>query len=219
MKRGNRRKKRKIITVIMILIAVIYILFRYFDGNVTPIIMRYCESKIETMTVNAINSAISMVINDGVDYNDLVDVVKKQDGEIVALKAKTSKINLLARQISNIALQNIDKLSKKGIGVPIGAFFDSAIVAGWGAEITINFVSTGFVDCAFTSQFSEAGINHTLHKIFIEVQSSVNLIIPSSQTEVTTVSEVLVSECVLVGKVPETYLRANDLSDMMDLIP
>lgn len=218
----SRRKKRvflKIISVIIIIIGIFFVLANHFENNVKPIIMQYCKAKIEALTISAVNHAISMVINDGIDYGDLVEVEKGSDGNITALRAKTSKINLLARQISSIALQNIDKISKRGLNIPLGAFFNSVIIAGSGPEVTVNFVSTGAVDCVFTSQFSQASINHTLHKIFIKVNSGVRLIIPSSDTLIETSSEVLVSECVLIGKVPDTYLNSGNLGDMIDLIP
>lgn len=216
------RKKKiviKIISVILIIIGIFFVLANHFENNLKPIIMRYCKAKIEALTINAVNHAISMVINDGIDYGDLIDVEKDVDGNITALKAKTSKINLLARQISSIALQNIEKVSKKGLGIPLGAFFNSVIIAGSGPEINVNFVSTGAVDCSFTSEFTEASINHTLHKIYIKVNSGVRLIIPSSDAFIETSSEVLVSECVLIGKVPDAYLKSSDVGDMIDLIP
>lgn len=215
----KRSKIGKTIFVILVVISVIALTLGYFESNVAPIILKYCESKIEAMTVSAVNHAISLVINDGIDYDELITIEKDEKGEILAIRAKTAKINLLARQISGIALQNVDKISKKGIGVPLGAFFNSTVIAGSGPEIMVNFVSTGAVDCTFVSEFSEAGINHTLHKIFIKIDSSISLIIPSSNAVVKTTSEVLVSECVLVGDVPETYLKAAELGDMMDLIP
>lgn len=218
MKRKNR-VKRKLLVALFCLILVFVLLGSFFESNIAPIVMDYCETKVEAITFGAINAAISMVINDGVDYDDLIDVHKDSVGNIVALQAKTAKINLLARQISGIAQQNIDKLSKKGISVPLGAFFNSVILAGQGSEITINFISAGFVDCVFTSEFVEAGINHTLHKIYIKIVSDVSLIIPASNTIISTEQEVLVSESVLVGKVPETYLKAADISDMLDLVP
>lgn len=216
------RRKRviiKIISVISIIIGIFFFLGYYFEKNIKPVVMQYCKAKIEALTVNAVNHAISMVINDGIDYGDLIEVMKDGEGNITALKAKTAKINLLARQISSIALQNIEKVSKKGLGIPIGAFTGSVIISGSGPEITVNFVSTGAVDCVFTSEFAEAGINHTLHKIYIKVISGVRLIIPSSDAYIETSSEVLVSECVLIGKVPDAYLNSSDVGDMIDLIP
>lgn len=217
----RKRKKLliKTISIILVIIGIFFVLGRHFENNVKPIIMQYCKAKIESLTINAVNHAISMVINDGIDYGDLVEVEKDNEGNIVALRAKTSKINLLARQISSIALLNIEKVSKKGLSIPIGAFFGSVIIAGSGPEITVNIVSTGAVDCAFTSEFSEASINTTLHKIYIKVNSGIRLIIPMSDIIVETSSEVLVSECVLVGKVPDTYLKSTNLGDMIDLIP
>ncbi len=218
MKKKSRVRKKILVTLLCVVVA-FALLGSYFENNIAPIIMDYCETKVNSLTIGAVNTAISLVINDGVDYDELMEVHKDGEGNIVALQAKTAKINLLARQISGIAQQNIDKLSKKGINVPLGAFLRSVVIAGQGPEITVNFVSNGFVDCVFTSQFVEAGINHTLHKIYIKIVSDVSLIIPASDTLITTEQEVLVSESVLVGKVPDTYLKATDINDMLDLVP
>ncbi len=214
----KRQVKKKLLIILFSIVVTLFLLASYFERNIAPIIMDYCETKVKTIAVSAANTAISLVINDGVDYDDLMDVHKDKDGNIVAMQAKTAKINLLARQISGIAQQNIDKLSKKGIKIPIGAFLNSVVVAGQGAEITVNFVSSGYVDCNFTSEFTEAGINHTLHKIYVKIVSDVSLIIPASDTLINIEQQVLVSESVLVGKVPDTYLKMSNLSDMLDLV-
>ena len=215
----KKRKKSKILFAIFCFFTVIVLLCVYFERNVAPIIIDYCETKVKTITFGAVNNAISLVINDGVDYDELIDVHKDNLGNITALQAKTAKINLLARQISGIAQQNVDKLSKKGINVPIGAFLPSVVLAGQGPEITVNFVSNGYVDCNFTSEFVDAGINHTLHKIYIKIVADISLIIPASNTNITSEQEVLVSESVLVGKVPDTYLNVTNLGNILDLIP
>lgn len=215
----KKTKKRKIKFILICTVLVLVLLCVYFENNIAPIIIDYCQTKVETITFGAVNNAISLVINDGVDYDELIDVHKDSLGNITALQAKTAKINLLARQISGIAQQNIDKLSKRGINVPIGAFLPSVVIAGQGPEITVNFISNGYVDCNFTSEFVEAGINHTLHKIYIKIISDVSLIIPASNTDIKSEQEVLVSESVLVGKVPDTYLKVTNLDNILDLIP
>ncbi len=215
----KKAKKRKIKFVFICIVLVLVLLCAYFENNIAPIIIDYCKTRVETITFGAVNNAISLVINDGVDYDELIDVHKDSLGNITALQARTAKINLLARQISGIAQQNIDKLSKRGINVPIGAFLPSVVIAGQGPEIIVNFISSGYVDCNFTSEFVEAGINHTLHKIYIKIISDVSLIIPASNTDIKSEQEVLVSESVLVGKVPDTYLKVTNLDNILDLIP
>ena len=215
----KKKRKYKVLGILLCIVFVIVSLCVYFEGNIAPVVMDYCQTRVKTITFGAVNAAISMVINDGVDYDELIDVHKDKDGNITAIQAKTAKINLLARQISGIAQQNIDKLSKRGINVPIGAFFNSVVIAGQGPEIVVNFVSNGYVDCNFTSEFVEAGINHTLHKIYIKIVSDVSLIIPTSNNNVVSEQEVLVSESVLVGKVPNTYLKMNSIDNMLDLLP
>ncbi len=211
--------KRRLLIFLLCVVLVITLLGAYFESNVAPIVMDYCETKVEALTIGASNVAISLVINDGVDYDELMDVHKDSNGNITAISAKTAKINLLARQISGIAQQNIDKLSKKGISIPLGAFLNSVVIAGQGPEIIVNFVSAGYVDCTFTSEFVSAGINHTLHKIYVKIISDVSLIIPASNSLIRTEQEVLISESVLIGKVPDTYLSVGKINGMIDLLP
>lgn len=77
----------------------------------------------------------------------------------------------------------------------------------------------GNVLCKFSSKFTSAGINQTLHSIFVDVQTSVSIILPTRTVQVGGSSQVLIAESVIVGKVPDVYLNGNIFGEGFDLVP
>ncbi len=67
----------------------------------------------------------------------------------------------------------------------------------------------GTVNCSFVSTFEAAGINQTLHRVYINVESVVDLIIPTAHTQVVTTTPVLLCESIIIGKVQQTYLQGG----------
>ena len=65
-------------------------------------------------------------------------------------------------------------------------------------------------NCDFVSFFQSAGINQTLHKIYIDVYADVSIVTPIDQPTIQVKAEVLVCENLIVGKIPQTYLNLYD---------
>lgn len=206
-KRRRGRVFRNVTVFFIILACSSLALVINFNNNITPVIYNLSESKIKAMTITAINNAITLVINDGVDYSELIEIKRDGEGNISAFQARTSRINLLARQISTISMQNIERMGTNGISLPIGAFTGIPLFSGTGPEIRIKVLPVGAVDCSFKSEFSEAGINQTLHKLFLSLDSEMTMVLPYSEKVFKISSDILVSECILVGKVPEVYIN------------
>ena len=61
--------------------------------------------------------------------------------------------------------------------------------------------------CDFSSKFTAVGINQTLHSIYVDVISEIDLNVPFNNHKVECKTSVLISETVLIGKVPDIYLK------------
>lgn len=72
-------------------------------------------------------------------------------------------------------------------------------------------------NCDFVSFFQSAGINQTLHKIYIDVYADVSIVTPIDQPTIQVKAEVLVCENLIVGKIPQTYLNLYDSSSLLNL--
>ena len=70
------------------------------------------------------------------------------------------------------------------------------------------------------SQFSQAGINQTLHRIYLNVSCKVTILTPFDSIEQEITNQVLIAEAVILGDVPATYYNLNGVKsdDLMELI-
>jgi len=214
-----RPKFLRVIIAILIFIAIFIFCTVYFRKNIVPTVMDSSIAQVRAITTNAINLAATTVINGGLTYDELFEVKKDNNGKITMIQANSPRINTIAREIANLAQANLDALGTQEISISVGTFTGLALLTGFGPDVTIKIVPIGTANCDFVSYFQSAGINQTLHKIYIDVYADVNIITPIDEPTVQVKAEILVCENVIVGEVPEFYLNMSDISGMLNLNP
>ena len=210
-----RIKKRYVFLLIVIILVAGYFAI---DAAIKPAIFELSEAVLRNMALEAMNDAINETAGD-VKYEDLINIVKDDEGKITMLQSNSLKMNDLSSQTALKAQHNITNLGMQGIDIPIGTVIGGQLLSGKGPPIHINFEPVGSVTSSFSSEFEEAGINQTRHKIYLILDANIRLVIGNSGQRVEVSNEVLVSETVIVGNVPQTYLQSDDKSEMFDLVP
>ena len=192
----------------------------YFRSNIVPIVMGSAIAEVRAMCTNSVNLAVTAVVGGGLEYDDLFSVVKNEDGDIEMVQANSPEINMIAREIANLAQANLDELGLKEISIPIGTFTGLALLMGLGPDVTISVMPIGSALCDFVSYFTSAGINQTLHKIYIDVHATINIVTPIDEPTITVKAEVLVAENLIVGNVPQFYFGGTvQNGGFLDLAP
>ena len=192
----------------------------YFRSNIVPTVMGSAVAEVRAMCTETINSAVTAVVGGGVEYDDLFSVVRDDAGNIEMVQANSPEINMVAREIAGLAQANLDALDLKEISIPIGTFTGLALLTGLGPDVTISVMPIGSALCDFVSYFTAAGINQTLHKIYIDVHAEISIITPLDEPTITVKAEVLVAENLIVGEVPEFYFGGSMLNGgYLDLTP
>ncbi|MDE7395280.1 MAG: sporulation protein YunB [Clostridiales bacterium] len=191
----------------------------FYHLYIQPVIRTVSKEEIKDSTVHAVNTAVTGVMSSTTAFTDLTEIVKDSEGNIVLIRANTASINLLARMVTEHAQQNLSTMADKGISIPIGSLTGIAFLAGRGPYLKMKAVTVGTVDTSFSSQFLHAGINQTLHKIFINVTASISIIIPGASNKVTSTVQVMVSESILIGKVPDVYFNSSVADALYNLVP
>lgn len=94
------------------------------------------------------------------------------------------------------------------------------MLAGRGPGVKIRISSIGSVETDLRSEFTAQGINQTIHRIYLEVKATVNILTPFDDLEKEIVNQVLLVENVIVGNIPDTYYNLEGLSEdnSVDLI-
>ncbi|WP_251612706.1 sporulation protein YunB [Pumilibacter muris] len=215
-KRRKKRKKRILLLTLLFLIAAIYAFTAIF---IRPVIRTVSREAIKSLTVDIVNVSVAEVMNSNPAFLQLTEVIKDNAGNIALIQTNSAAVNMLARNVTENAQNNLNSIGDSGVKIPLGSLSGISFLAGRGPDINIKAVQVGNIDTDFSSQFLPAGINQTIHKFFIDVTASVNIIIPGAENKVTTVTKVLIGESIIIGKVPDVYF-GNQASDLLfNLVP
>lgn len=187
--------------------------------NITNVLISVAEASMRSITTVAVNDAVYYTLSDKVRYEDLITVEYDGAGNIVGIASNAFQINRIARDAAYMSQENLNKMSESGVEVPLGAFFGIEAWAGFGPKINMKIIPISNVACSFVSAFEDAGINQTKHSIYLEIVADISIIMPSKTRNFASLTEVLICESVLVGKVPDTYLQADIFGGGYDLTP
>ena len=177
------------------------------------------EATVRALAVNAINNASHTVIDESIDYSELVKIDKDENGNINLIQANTVRINRLARDLANMSEKNIEEIKEQTIELPIGAFTGSAVLSGVGPVVNVSLLPIGNVTCDFVSSFDDVGINQTKHSIYIYINTTISIVLPVSSVPVSVSTSILVVENIIVGKVPQHNLNMSSNSTPINLVP
>ena len=217
MKSRSRKIKRRVAAAVICLffIGIVVLLHR----NVTNVLKSIAEASMRSITTVAVNDAVYYTLSDKLRYEDLVGIERSDGGEIQAISSNAFQINRIARDTAYMSQENLNKMSEDGVEVPLGALSGVEAWAGFGPKIHLKIIPISNVSCKFVSKFDAAGINQTKHSIYLEIVADISIIMPSGTSNFASLTEVLVCERVLVGKVPETYLQADIFGEGFTLTP
>lgn len=203
-----KRHKAKIIALIIIVSLIISLLLVY--KRIQPTIVKMSEAIVNSHVTNIVNSSVSEIITgDGLDYEDLVTLQKDQNGNITALITNMSRINLLQTEISNKILAALANEDVVTIHVPLGSLIGGSFFIGRGPKIPVKIIALTSVNSAFSNEFAQAGINQTRHKIMLDIEVVLDMLIPGYSSTVTINLQVSIAETVVVGSVPNAYAGFN----------
>ena len=194
----------------MLLAAILLSLFLMFRGKYRLIIRDLAHTQVKNITSDLTNDAIAKQIASGnIQYDRIVYFEKDLDGRITALKTNMGEINRLKTDILNIINDEILALDTLDIGIPLGSLVFPEFFSGKGPLIPVHILSIRNSDAVFASAFSHAGINQTMHTLTMEVSVDVAILVLGQTESFTVDSQVVVSETVIVGDVPDTFLHTG----------
>ena len=204
----KRRKNKKKFFTSFLVVIIICTCVLYYRAAIIPQIYKVCIDYGKVYCTEATNQAVTLSLASS-NYSDIITIEKNSLGDIVLMSANTQKVNDISRTIEKDSAQFLKNRLDKGIDIPLLAFSGINLISGYGKKINFNALIVSNVTCDFSSDFKAVGINQTLHSIYVEITSVIDLEIPLSNYKSEFSSTVLISEAIIVGKVPDTYLNGK----------
>ena len=202
-RRINTRKLKALLPALLgIGLALLFVV--QINARLRPLLLELACTRTSSQITAAVNHA---VVDQAVEYTDLVTLERSDGGEIVALTSNMAQANMLRTQLLDATLTALEELETAEMGIPLGSICNWPIFSGMGPGINVQVRYTGTASTEFENTFSSAGINQTCHQIFFRVSADILVLLPGEQYRTTVTSSVCVAETIIVGKVPDTYLQ------------
>ncbi|HBK03342.1 MAG TPA: sporulation protein YunB [Clostridiales bacterium] len=201
---------RKLAIWLMLIGAGLCLAFLMLRSRYREVIRDLAQTQVKNTTSDLTNDAIAKQIAQGViRYDRIVFFEKDLDGRITALKTNMSEVNRLKTDILNLINDEILALDTSDIGIPLGSVFLPELLSGKGPTIPVHILAIRNSDAVFSSSFSQAGINQTLHRLNMDVSVDVAVLVLGQTSSFTVDSQVVVAETIIVGNVPSTFLQTG----------
>ena len=203
----KRMKKRLFFTLFFLIIA-FSLIFAFIDARLTPLIRTLASAYAATMLNDITSGAAAEYIREnGGSTSDLVEVRQSADG-VSAVYVNSAAVNLLASGISAIISARLCE-NEKSFSVPSGNLLSGTLLAGRGPEISVKLLFAGSISGNYKSSLSSAGINQTLHRVTLCFNVAMTAAVGAKDVGFETVSECMICETVIVGKVPTVYVGSG----------
>lgn len=208
----RRRRRRGHLWQLLIVVVLIgaFALLMVAMSQLRPIMNSMATARVSNVIHKAVAEAVSETISTGkYDYGDLISLDKDAEGKITALTSNMIQFNQLQIEVSENVMKKVGAVSSSELSIPVGSLTGIALLAGRGPDLHIKVLSVGSPSAEFENRFTDAGINQTKHQILLNVDVTVQMLMPGYTMSTTVSSSLSVAETVIVGSVPETYTYFN----------
>lgn len=215
---NNYEPKNKILKIVLIVfIAIMFA--NIIIKAINPIINTLCEDKAKSIATIISNEKATEVMAN-YEYEDLMTIYRDSNDNITMIKANIIPINKIISDVA-VEIQNaLNEEESKNLYIRLGSFTGTKILSGSGPKIPMKISTVGSVSTDFRSEFSSAGINQTLHRVYLQVDCTVSIVTPYDSIQEKISNQVILIENVIVGIVPNTYYNIEGINkeNLIDIV-
>lgn len=206
----QKKQKLKIVKIIGILLIAM-LTAKFVIQSISPMLDKQCMNMAKSIATKVSNEQATAVMAK-YKYDDLCSITKDTNGNITMISANIIPINEIISDIAVKIQEELNKTENGTFGIKMGSMTGSRLFSGRGPTIEIKMTTIGNLDTDLKSEFTSAGINQTLHKIYLQVECQVAVLTPFHTIEETIKNQVLLEEVVIVGTTPNTYYNFEGIS-------
>lgn len=175
----------------------------------------YLRELSRDMVISDATDLMTLCINDTISrklaaedysYDYFVELEYDNTGRVAAVKANMSRINAMSSELLSDIVEAADG-GQLVLDIPMGNLLGSSLLLGKGPAIPVEITLLTSSRVDFRNELVDSGINQTKHQIKLDVVIDLDVILPWNTVSSQVVSEILIAETVIVGDVPQTYLR------------
>lgn len=201
--KNSSRFRKGLLVVLSIIISIAAGIAYLFEARLHAVVMDTAENAARAKAATILNAVLFAKTEEL--SAPLVTFEKDEGGRITALKTESTAVNRLKASLSLAAGEALDTLEDCGIEVALGTLLGSELAAGKGPKVHLHVQPLGVVETDIQNSMTSAGINQSLHRLYITVRAELVVICAGMRRKTSIETEVCVAETVIVGNVPGYY--------------
>lgn len=223
----NKGNKLMII-IFLIVIGVLYSLSR-INKSFTPILLETAKLEINKISTIVINKAISQVLEDKINVEEIFLITKSDDGYIQTVDFNPIIVNQVLNVATTVVQDNLQMLedgnfeninnvfehtsstkfrnTNQGLlmEIPVGATLKNSLLSNVGPNIPIRMHYLGDVNSNITTKVTSYGINNALVEIGVHLKMTAKIILPFITDSMNLECDIPLAIKLIQGSVPSYY--------------
>ena len=163
----------------------------------------------DIVTVQTSNAIAALMAEGDYQSGDFVSFEKNASGEVTAIHSNMAKINLLSTQILERVVGATENRTLT-VYIPAGNLTGVSLLMGRGPSVPVKIIMLTSSRVELGDSVVTAGINQTKHQISLNVIVDIDILIPWGTETTEVMTEVMIADTLVVGKVPGTYLNLQE---------
>ena len=209
LQKQKNEKRRRFAKIVVFALFLLLSCVLIYNLQILPVLFPLAKAKCTTELTDAVNRIVrARMQSDSDGYADFVRLHFGEDGSVASVETNTPR---LAKLSGDVVGDVTDALTheRMTVRIPLGSLSGSALLSGKGPDVRVKLAVSQKITCAVRGDFTESGINQTLHRIFLRVTVEVCALLPGAVQTFSVPTDICVAETVIIGKVPEAYTRID----------
>lgn len=199
---------------------------KILSNKIGPVYLDIAENEVKKLVILVINNSINDDVINEIGNNELFDIVKNNNNEIVLIDYNSMNVNkylaLVVRTVSNnldliengkynllsFDLEGYDnKLLNKGIiaNIPFGSLLGLNLLSNIGPRVPVKFNLIKDVSGGIDTKINEYGINNAYMEVLVKIKVNVNINLLFLSRTINIECSVPISMKIIQGNIPNFY--------------
>ena len=209
----SHRPRSRLRRLPFFLLALALALFLIFNFQLYPVAAALAGSAVQNEAEALLSTAfLAEMAQSELAYTDLITLRYRNDGTLSTLSCDMPRLNTLRNRLM-LALLSAFRENVVSISLPLGTVVGGDILSGRGPALEVRVLLARGASARIESEFTEVGINQSLHRVLFTVDISVTVMLPSRPLTVRVCESYPIAETVILGEVPDAYTEIHRLTE------
>ncbi|MCI6013114.1 MAG: sporulation protein YunB [Firmicutes bacterium] len=189
------------------------LLFRDFYGE-------SIDAAAKAVAVNVVAIKINQSLEEGITngglQGELLHVEQDSEGKVQYVEADSRLITQLVLAFSMKMNENYNTGDTEVVPMNLGILTGNKLLSQLPLTVNVKVMPLSLTKFQCETEFETQAINQTRYKVYCTVTSNVQIVAPFSRETAEISRKVLLAEAVIIGDVPENYVRVPQ-DDILDV--